>query len=117
MKRVFGAATRHHMYTPALKGHTGHLLGASAPLAVAVLLEAMHRDKIPSTLNLAEEDPEVDLDANPSGVRDDNVLVCIANATGWAHNAAVVLAHPRAMRPFEPPEDSGGALPIPADPI
>jgi 3-oxoacyl-[acyl-carrier-protein] synthase II len=117
VKRVFGAATRHHMYTPALKGHTGHLLSASGPLTVAVLLEAMHRDKIPPTLNLVDEDPEIDLDANSAGVRDDNVLVCIANATGWAHNAALVLAHPRAMRPFEPPEDSGGALPIPEQPI
>ena len=117
VKRVFGAATRHHMYTPALKGHTGHLLGASGPLTVAILLEAMHRNKIPPTLNLVEEDPEVDLDANPSGVRNDNVLVCIANATGWAHNAALVLAHPKAMRPFEPPADSGGALPIPDEPI
>ncbi|MBT5773954.1 MAG: beta-ketoacyl-[acyl-carrier-protein] synthase family protein [Dehalococcoidia bacterium] len=117
VKRVFGAATRHHMYTPALKGHTGHLLGASGPLTLAVLLEAMHRNKIPPTLNLLEEDPEVDLDANPSGVRDDNVLVGIVNATGWAHNAALVLAHPKAMRPFEPPEDTGGALPIPEEQI
>ncbi len=117
VKRVFGAATRHHMYTPALKGHTGHLLGASGPLTLAVLLEAMHRNKIPSTLNLLEEDLEVDLDANPSGVRDDNVLVCIVNATGWAHNAALVLAHPKAMRPFVPPEDSDGALQIPEEQI
>ena len=117
VKRVFGAATRHHMYTPALKGHTGHLLGASGPLTLAVLLEAMHRNKIPPTLNLLEEDPEVDLDGNPSGVRDDNVLVCIVNATGWAHNAALVLAHPKAMRPFVPPEDTGGALPIPEEQI
>lgn len=117
VKRVFGAATRHHMYTPALKGHTGHLLGASGPLTLAVLLEAMHRSKIPPTLNLAEEDPEVDLDANPGGVRDDNVLVGIVNATGWAHNAALVLAHPKAMRPFDPPEDTGGTMPIPSDPI
>lgn len=117
VKRVFGAATRHHMYTPALKGHTGHLLGASGPLTLAVLLEAMHRNQIPPTLNLLEEDPEVDLDANPSGVRDDNALVCIVNATGWAHNAALVLAHPKAMRPFEPPPDTGGPPPIPQEPI
>jgi len=117
VKRVFGAATRHHMYTPALKGHTGHLLGASGPLAVAVLLEAMDRNRVPPTLNLVEEDPEIDLDGNPKGVREDNVLVGIVNATGWAHNAALVLASATAMRPFEPPEDTGGPLPIPEDPI
>ena len=117
VKRVFGAATRHHMYTPALKGHTGHLLGASGPLTLAILLEAMHRNKIPTTLNLVEEDPEVDLDANPNGVREDNALVTIVNSTGWAHNAAIVLAHPKAMRPFVSPEDTGGALPIPEEQI
>jgi 3-oxoacyl-[acyl-carrier-protein] synthase II len=105
------------MYTPALKGHTGHLLGASGPLTLAILLEAMHRNKIPTTLNLVEEDPEVDLDANPNGVREDNALVTIVNSTGWAHNAAIVLAHPKAMRPFVSPEDTGGALPIPEEQI
>ncbi len=117
VKRVFGAATRHHMYTPALKGHTGELLAASGPLSVVMLLEAMHRGRIPQTLNLLTEDPEIDLDGNPLGVRSDNALVCIANSTGVGHNASVVLAHPRVMRPFEPPADSGGPPAIPRDPI
>jgi 3-oxoacyl-(acyl-carrier-protein) synthase len=116
VKRIFGASTRHHLYSPALKGHTGHLLGASGPLTLAVMLEAMHRGKIPPTLNLVDEDPAVDLDGNAGGVRDDHVLVCIVNATGWAHNAAIALAHPRAMRPFEPPE-AGELLAIPERPI
>jgi 3-oxoacyl-[acyl-carrier-protein] synthase II len=116
VRRIFGGATRHHLYSPALKGHTGHLLGASGPLTLAVMLEAMHRGRIPPTLNLAEEDSEVDLDGNASGVREDYVLVCLVNATGWAHNAAISLAHPRAMRAFEP-ADVPEVLPIPSEPI
>jgi 3-oxoacyl-(acyl-carrier-protein) synthase len=80
------------------------------------MLEAMHRGRIPPTLNLAEEDSEVDLDGNASGVREDYVLVCLVNATGWAHNAAISLAHPRAMRAFEP-ADVPEVLPIPSEPI
>jgi 3-oxoacyl-[acyl-carrier-protein] synthase II len=116
VRRIFGGATRHHLYSPALKGHTGHLLGASGPLTLAVMLEAMHRGRIPPTLNLTEEDSEVDLDGNSSGVREDHVLVCLVNATGWAHNAAISLAHPRAMRVFEP-ADVSEVLPIPPEPI
>lgn len=116
VRRIFGGATRHHLYSPALKGHTGHLLGASGPLTLAVMLEAMHRGRIPPTLNLTEEDSEVDLDGNANGVREDHVLVCLVNATGWAHNAAISLAHPRAMRVFEP-ADVSEVLPIPTEPI
>ena len=116
VRRIFGASARHHLYSPALKGHTGHLLGASGPLTLAVMLEAMHRGKIPPTLNLADEDPEVDLDGNAKGVRDDHVLVCLVNATGWAHNAAIALAHPRAMRAFEAPQ-VGEVLAIPSEPV
>jgi 3-oxoacyl-[acyl-carrier-protein] synthase II len=116
VRRIFGGSTRHHLYSPALKGHTGHLLGASGPLTLAVMLEAMHRGQIPPTLNLVEEDPEVDLDGNAKGIRDDHVLVCLVNATGWAHNATIALANPRAMRPFEAPQVPE-VMAIPTDPI
>jgi 3-oxoacyl-[acyl-carrier-protein] synthase II len=99
VKRIFGAATRHHMYTPALKSHTGHLLGASGPMSLAILLEAMHRQVIPWTRNLATEDPAIDLDANPKGLRADTLRVAMVNATGWAHNATLAICHPEAMRP------------------
>jgi len=114
VRRIFGGAARHHIYTPAIKGNTGHLLGASGPLTLAVMLEAMHRGKIPPTMNLDEEDEEVDLDGNAKGVRDDHVLVCIVNATGASHNAALTLAHPKAMRSFDPPQ-ANEVMPIPSD--
>ena len=98
VRRIFGAAARHHLYTPALKSQTGHLLGACGPLSVVILLEALHHQRVPGTINLAREDPQCDLDGNAAGVRDDTVRVVIANATGPAHNAAVLLSHPDAMR-------------------
>tara|TARA_B100000700_G_C15063384_1_gene867629 strand:- start:11806 stop:13017 length:1212 start_codon:yes stop_codon:yes gene_type:complete len=100
IQSVFGAATRHHMYTPALKGHTGNMFSASGPLGVIVLTEAMKRGKIPSTLNLVDEDPAIDLDANKSLVKDDIISVCIVNAIGGPHNATLVISHPRVMRNY-----------------
>ena len=100
VKSVFGSATRHHMYTPALKGHTGNMFSASGPLGVIVLTEAMQRGKIPSTLNLIDDDPGIDLDANKSSVKDDIISVCIVNAIGGPHNATLVISHPRVMRNY-----------------
>lgn len=43
------------------KGHTGHLLGGAGSLAAVVVLEALRSGVLPGTLNLEEQDPEVDL--------------------------------------------------------
>ncbi len=112
VRRIFGAATRHHMYTPALKSHTGHMLGASGPLSLAILLEAMHRQEIPWTRNVEQEDAEIDLDGNFKGVRADTLRVAMVNATGWAHNAAIAICHPEAMRPVAE-STAAPVLPIP----
>ncbi len=106
VRRIFGAAARHHLYTPAPKSVTGHLLGASAPLTVVIMLEAMARQQIPGTINLEHEDDECDLDANPNGTRNDMARVVMVNATGWAHNAAILLVHPDAMSPFDEPNST-----------
>jgi 3-oxoacyl-[acyl-carrier-protein] synthase II len=99
VRRIFGASARHHLYTPALKSMTGHLLAASGPLSAVIMLGALGAQQIPGTINLEREDDECDLDGNASGTRADSVRVVIVNATGWAHNAAILLAHPDAMRP------------------
>ena len=103
LKRIFGANARHHLYTPALKSHVGHLLGASGPLTLAIVLEAMHRQLIPWTRNLEEEDPAIDLDANPGGPKSDALRVAMVNACGRGHSATLAICHPEAMRPFPRP--------------
>ena len=107
--RIFGVAARHHLYTPALKSMTGHLLGASGPLTVVIMLEALARQQIPPTINLDHEDTECDLDANPGGTRNDTVRVVIVNATDGAHNAALLFVHPEAMRAMEQLSTEGQA--------
>ncbi len=97
--RAFGATARSQLFSPATKSLTGHLLAASGPLNVVMLLEAFARQRIPGTINLTRQDPECDLDANPSGTREGRAHIGIVNTTGWAHNAALLLAGPEAMRP------------------
>lgn len=43
------------------KGHTGHLLGGAGALAAVVVLEALRDGRLPGTLNLESQDPEVEL--------------------------------------------------------
>lgn len=54
---VFGA----DVPVTSTKGHTGHLLGGAGALAAVVVLEALRSGQLPGTLNLEEQDPEVDL--------------------------------------------------------
>ena len=98
VRRIFGAGARHHLYTPALNSTTGHLLAASRLLSVAIMLGALADQHIPGTINLDHEDSECDLDANPQGTRDDLLRVVMVSATGRGHTAAILLAHPDAMR-------------------
>lgn len=98
VRRIFGGAARHHLYSPATTSHTGHLLGASAPLAICIMLEAMQRQRVPGTRNLDHEDPDIDLDANANGARDDTVRIVIVSGIGDADSGALLLAHPEAMR-------------------
>ena len=114
VRMIFGAATRHHMYTPALKSHLGHALAASGPLALAVVLEAMHRQQLPGPRNLVREAPEVALAATPRGPRADTLRVAMVNATGWAHNATLAICHPASMRPIPVSfEAAGDVLAVP----
>ncbi|MDA1003334.1 MAG: beta-ketoacyl synthase N-terminal-like domain-containing protein, partial [Chloroflexi bacterium] len=112
IRRVFGAAARHHVYTPALKSHTGHALGASGPLTLVLMLEALERQRIPGTRNLDHEGDEIELDGNARGMRDDNVRVVGVSALGAARAAFVLLAHPRAMRRI-PEFVESAILPLP----
>ncbi|MEX2229229.1 MAG: beta-ketoacyl-[acyl-carrier-protein] synthase family protein [Dehalococcoidia bacterium] len=112
VRRVFGAAARHHVYTPALKSHTGHALGASGPLTLVLMLEALERQRIPATRNLDHEGEEIELDGNARGIREDSVRVVGINAIGASHAAFVLLTHPRAMRRI-PEFVESATLPLP----
>ncbi|WP_285245225.1 beta-ketoacyl-[acyl-carrier-protein] synthase family protein [Pseudarthrobacter sp. fls2-241-R2A-127] len=88
---VFGA----DVPVTSTKGHTGHLLGGAGALAAVVVLEALRTGQLPGTLNVEEQDPDVDLNVVtesshqlPSGYAPAGLV----NAFGFGgHSVALVI--------------------------
>lgn len=88
---VFGA----DVPVTSTKGHTGHLLGGAGALAAVVVLEALRSGQLPGTLNLEEQDPEVDLNvvADPAySLPAASPRAGLVNAFGFGgHSVALVV--------------------------
>ena len=77
------------------KSMTGHLLGSGGALEAAICLLAMRYGVIPPTINLAEPDPECDLDYTPHQARTADINVAMSNSFGFGgHNSVLVFANP-----------------------
>ena len=111
--RVFGSSVRHHMYTPALKSHVGDMGAAAAPFALALTIEAMGRQQIPSTRNIENEASDIDLDANTKGFRSDALRVAMINSVSASNNSTMTICDPTAMREIPSDFNIPENLPIP----
>jgi 3-oxoacyl-[acyl-carrier-protein] synthase II len=90
LKRVFGDLLASIPVT-ATKSSTGHLLGAAGAVEAIFTILALHENKIPPTINLDDQDPEIPLDVvkAPRGIQGDKALA-ISNSFGFGgHNAVV----------------------------
>ena len=111
--RVFGGSVRHHMYTPAVKSHIGDMGAAAAPFALALTIEAMSRQQIPSTRNIENEASDIDLDANTKGFRSDALRVAMINSVSKSNNSTMTICDPTAMREIPSDFNIPENLPIP----
>ncbi|WP_281965979.1 beta-ketoacyl-ACP synthase II [Serinicoccus marinus] len=66
--RAFGGHTSDIAVT-ATKSMTGHLLGAAGALEAVLTVMSLHHRQVPATINLDEQDPEIDLDVVTGGPR------------------------------------------------
>lgn len=91
IKEAFGNEAKKLAVT-STKSQTGHLLGAAGAVETAATALILQRGMIPATINLANADPDCDLDYVPEGPRDEAPTVAISNSFGFGgQNACLVL--------------------------
>ena len=74
------------------KSMTGHLLGGSGGIEAVATAMAIANDKVPPTINLANQDPECDLDYVANSSREHRVNVALSNSFGFGgHNVTLAL--------------------------
>jgi len=89
IRTVFGD----HAYNLAVsstKSMTGHLLGAAGAIEAIATAMAIHKSKIPPTINYQTPDPDCDLNYVPNKAIDKEIRAAISNTFGFGgHNASL----------------------------
>jgi 3-oxoacyl-[acyl-carrier-protein] synthase II len=71
---------------------TGHLLGAAGGVEAVILGLTLQNGIIAPTINLENQDPELDLDYVPNKPRKADVKTALSNSFGFGgHNATIVM--------------------------
>lgn len=91
IKKAFGD----HAYKLAVsstKSMTGHLLGAAGGVEAVILGLTLKNGIIAPTINLDNQDPELDLDYVPNKPRKADVRIALSNSFGFGgHNASILM--------------------------
>lgn len=94
IKATFGDHAR-KVSISSTKSQLGHLLGASGGVEAVIASLAVHRNLIPPTINLVEQDPECDLDYTPLKAKDRKINIAMSNSFGFGgHNAVLLFQKP-----------------------
>jgi 3-oxoacyl-[acyl-carrier-protein] synthase II len=90
IKKVFGERAR-SIPVSSTKSMTGHLLGAAGGIESVICVKTIEKGIVPPTMNLAEPDPDCDLDYVPNVAREVAVKTVLSNNLGFGgQNASVV---------------------------
>lgn len=85
------AAVGDHASVYAPKSALGHSVGAVGAVEAALTVLSVRDGVVPPTLNLDNQDPEIDLDIVHGSARTQNINFALNNSYGFGgHNAAVV---------------------------
>ncbi len=91
IRRVFGSAAD-QLAVSSTKGQLGHLLGASGAVETVFCIQSIQTGVIPPTMNLENQDPEIDLDCVAGPARETPVQHALNNSFGFGgHNASLIL--------------------------
>ena len=92
IKRTFGDHCKNGLLVSSTKSMTGHLLGAAGGVELAASIMAIRDQVAPPTINVENQDPEVDLDVVPNTARPAKINAALSNSFGFGgHNAAVLV--------------------------
>lgn len=90
VRSVFGPAAQRDLVAHATKAALGHTLGAAGAIASAIMVLALSRQTVPPTINLRDEDPEIDLEI-VTAPREKALRAAMVNASGFGGvNASLV---------------------------
>ncbi|ACB77062.1 beta-ketoacyl-ACP synthase II [Opitutus terrae] len=90
IKQIFGEHAR-KLAVSSTKSMTGHLLGAAGGIESVICAKIIETGTLPPTINLANPDPECDLDYVPNQARPASVRTVLSNNLGFGgQNAAAV---------------------------
>lgn len=82
-----------HVRMNATKSMIGHALGAAGGLEAVATVKAIQTDKIHPTINVTDQEPEVDMDIVANDMQEFQVDVGISNSFGFGgHNSTVVFS-------------------------
>jgi 3-oxoacyl-[acyl-carrier-protein] synthase II len=91
IKKSFGDHAK-KLAVSSTKSMTGHLLGAAGGVEAVILALTLHHGVIPPTINLDNQDPELDLDYVPNVSRKADVKTALSNSFGFGgHNATIIM--------------------------
>jgi 3-oxoacyl-[acyl-carrier-protein] synthase II len=82
VKRAFGDHA-HKLCVSSTKSMTGHMLGAAGGAEAVFSVLSLHRQVVPPTINLENQDPECDLDYVPNTAREMKLDVVLSNSFGF----------------------------------
>jgi len=92
IKQVFGDRAK-RIPISSTKSMHGHLLGAAGALEFAIAILAMNAGIVPPTANLAQPDPECDLDYVANNARADSTIrTVMSNSFAFGGTSAVLIA-------------------------
>lgn len=91
IKSLFGEHAK-SMKISSTKSMTGHLLGAAGGIETIACVLAIANSVVPPTINLENQDPELDLDYVANKAQEQAVNVALSNSFGFGgHNATILV--------------------------
>ena len=91
IKTVFGDHA-YQMLVNSSKSMLGHMMGAAGAVECIIAALSVHHGVVHPTLNLAEADPDCDLDYVPGVARHADVRIALSNSIGLGgHNSALIV--------------------------